>query len=52
MLLHQLTYRFGDLPPSAQSRVLVASAREVDTWADAVLEAESAEGVLAATLGN
>ncbi len=46
LLLHQMTRRFGNLPPGARSRVLAATTQEIDVWADAVLHADSVDGVL------
>jgi hypothetical protein len=41
VLARQLTRRFGDLPAWAQSRLSVASESELESWADAVLSADS-----------
>ncbi len=52
LLLHQMTRRFGNLPPGARSRVLAATTHEIDVWADAVLHADSVDGVLTTSPGS
>ena len=49
LLLRMLTRRFGSVSPSVRSRVLSGSEREVDAWADAVLEAESVDEIFGAS---
>ena len=48
-LLRQLGRRFGSVPPSARERVAAASATELGTWLDAVLDAKSVDSVFAAS---
>ena len=49
MLLRLMSRRFGNLSPDVRSRIHAGSEREIDAWADAVLDAESLEAVLAAS---
>ena len=48
-LLRQLGRRFGSVPASARRRVATASATELGTWLDAVLDAKSVDSVFAAS---
>jgi hypothetical protein len=47
-----LARRFGPLPEWALARLRQADAAQLETWADAVLEAPSLTGVLGAAPGT
>lgn len=46
MLGRQLTRRFGPLPDWAQTRLDTATVEQLDTWADAILDAPTLNGVI------
>ena len=46
-LSRQLTSRFGALPDWARQKLVNATAADLDTWIDAILDAESIEDVFA-----
>ena len=45
ILNRQLERRFGSLPAAVRNRIRSASVQELDSWADAVLDAPTLEAV-------
>lgn len=41
LLIHLLTHRFGPLPDEISQRLEHATAEEIETWADRILDADS-----------